>query len=271
MEFDIELASYTDIGKIREKNEDSVLIAPELCLGAVADGMGGHNAGEVASNLAVSILRQTLADLKAKKISIPQDFEPSLDPMPRKLLYASGLANLRIYTLSSENYKRRGMGTTLSAIYIEPGESAAVHIGDSRIYRLRDGALKQISKDHSYVQEQVARGLISKEQAEKSRIQNILTKALGLRKDMRCDIIKLNPQPGDVYMLCSDGVNKGIKDEEIAEILKKPLSAGRLCQEIVKFSARNDGKDNVSCVVFKMLPKQDKSFLDKVISFLKNN
>ncbi len=271
MEFDIELASYTDIGKIREKNEDSVLIAPELCLGAVADGMGGHNAGEVASNLAVSILRQTLSDLKSKKISIPQDFEPKLEPIARKLLYASDLANLRIYTLSSENYRRRGMGTTLSAVYIEPDTSAAVHIGDSRIYRLRDGALKQISKDHSYVQEQVARGLISKEQAEKSRIQNILMKALGLKKDMRCDVIKLNPKPGDVYMLCSDGVNKGIKDSEIEDILKKPLSAGRLCQEVVKFSARNDGKDNVSCVVFKMLPKKEKSIFKRLTGFLKNN
>ena len=242
-----------------------------MCLGAVADGMGGHNAGEVASNLAVSILRQTLSDLKSKKISIPQDFEPKLEPIARKLLYASDLANLRIYTLSSENYRRRGMGTTLSAVYIEPDTSAAVHIGDSRIYRLRDGALKQISKDHSYVQEQVARGLISKEQAEKSRIQNILMKALGLKKDMRCDVIKLNPKPGDVYMLCSDGVNKGIKDSEIEDILKKPLSAGRLCQEVVKFSARNDGKDNVSCVVFKMLPKKEKSIFKRLTGFLKNN
>lgn len=269
MEFDIELASYTDIGKIREKNEDSVIIAPELCLGAVADGMGGHNAGEVASSIAVSILRQTLSDLKAKKITLPEDFEPQLEPIARKLLYASGLANLRIYTLSSENYRRRGMGTTLSAIYLEPDASAAVHIGDSRIYRLREGALKQISKDHSYVQEQVARGLITKEEAEKSRIQNILTKALGLKKDMKCDIIRLKPCPGDVYMLCSDGVNKGIKENEIEKILKKPISAGKMCQEIVKFSSKNDGKDNTSCVVFKMLPKKNKSIFGKMASLFK--
>ena len=271
MEFDVELASYTDIGKIREKNEDSVIIAPELCLGAVADGMGGHNAGEVASGLAVSILRQTLSDLKAKKITLPEDFEPQLEPIARKLLYASGLANMRILALSSENYRRRGMGTTLSAIYLEPDASAAVHIGDSRIYRLREGVLKQISKDHSYVQEQVARGIITKEQAAKSRIQNILTKALGLKKEMKCDVIKLRPCPGDVYMLCSDGVNKGIKENEIEQILKKPLSAGKMCHEIVKFSSKNDGKDNISCVVFKMLPKKEKTFLDKVSSFFKNN
>lgn len=271
MEFDVELASYTDIGKIREKNEDSVIIAPELCLGAVADGMGGHNAGEVASSLAVSILRQTLSDLKAKKITLPDDFEPQLEPIARKLLYASGLANMRILALSSENYRRRGMGTTLSAIYLEPDASAAVHIGDSRIYRLREGVLKQISKDHSYVQEQVARGIITKEQAAKSRIQNILTKALGLKKEMKCDVIKLRPCPGDVYMLCSDGVNKGIKECEIEEILSRPISAGKMCHEIVKFSSKNDGKDNISCVVFKMLPKKEKTFMDKVSSFFKNN
>lgn len=269
MEFDIELASYSDIGKIREKNEDSVIIAPELCLGAVADGMGGHNAGEVASSIAVSILRQTLSDLQSKKIILPEDFEPQLEPIARKLLYASGLANMRIYTLSSENYKRRGMGTTLSAIYLEPNASAAVHIGDSRIYRLREGVLKQISKDHSYVQEQVSRGIITKEEAEKSRIQNILTKALGLKPDMKCDIIKLKPCPGDVYMLCSDGVNKGIKESEIEQILKKPLSAGKMCHEIVKFSSKNDGKDNTSCVIFKMLPKKNKSIFGKVASLFK--
>ena len=161
------------------------------------------------------------------------------------------------------------MGTTLSAIYLEPNASAAVHIGDSRIYRLREGVLKQISKDHSYVQEQVSRGIITKEEAEKSRIQNILTKALGLKPDMKCDIIKLKPCPGDVYMLCSDGVNKGIKESEIEQILKKPLSAGKMCHEIVKFSSKNDGKDNTSCVVFKMLPKKNKSIFGKVASLFK--
>lgn len=271
MEFDIELASYTDIGKIREKNEDSVIIAPELCLGAVADGMGGHNAGEVASNLAVSILRQTLTDVNSKKISIPRDFEPTLSKIARKLMYASSVANLRIHTLAMENYKRRGMGTTLSAIYIEDDENAAaVHIGDSRIYLLRDLALKQISNDHSYVMEQVARGLITRDQAEKSRIQNILTKALGLRKDIKCDIIPLNPKVGDVYMLCSDGVNKGITESQIHEIMLKPLSAGKMCQSIVKTSARIDGKDNVSCVVIKILPKVKKSIFAAIKSLFKS-
>lgn len=265
MEFDIELASYTDIGKIREKNEDSVIIAPELCLGAVADGMGGHNAGEVASNLAVSILRQTIADVNAKKIVIPRDFEPALARIQRKLLYAASVANIRIYTLATENYRRRGMGTTLSAVYIEnENNAAAVHIGDSRIYLLRDKKLLQVSKDHSYVMEQVARGIITKEQAEKSRIQNVLTKALGLKKDIKCDTIPLYPKIGDVFMLCSDGVNKGIRESEIYEIMNKPLSAGKMCQAIVKKSAEVDGKDNVSCVVVKILEKKEKSFLGKI-------
>ena len=118
MEFDIELASYTDIGKIREKNEDSILISPDLCLGAVADGMGGHNAGEIASNLAVNILQQTLTDLKEKKLVLPKEYEPSYSSVGRKLLYASSLANYRVYTLANENIRRTGMGTTLSAIYI---------------------------------------------------------------------------------------------------------------------------------------------------------
>jgi len=267
MEFDIELASYTDIGKIREKNEDSVIIAPELCLGAVADGMGGHNAGEVASGIAVSILHQTIADLNTKKVSIPKDFEPSLAPIQRKLLYAASVANLRIYNLAMENYRRHGMGTTLSAIYIEDqNNAAAVHIGDSRIYLMRDKKLTQISTDHSYVMEQVSRGIITKEEAEKSRIQNVLTKALGLKKDMRCDTFPIFPRIGDKYMLCSDGVNKGIRDEQIGDIMCKPLSAGKMCQTIVKISAELDGKDNVSCVVAKIVEKKEKSFLSKLFN-----
>ncbi|MDR0952891.1 MAG: protein phosphatase 2C domain-containing protein [Elusimicrobiota bacterium] len=267
MEFDIELGSYTDIGKIREKNEDSVIIVPELCLCAVADGMGGHNAGEVASNLAVSILRQTLLDLNTRKVDIPSDFEPELPRIARKLLYASSVANLRIHTLATESYKRRGMGTTLSAIYVEDAQNAAaVHIGDSRIYLLRGGKLSQISLDHSYVMEQVARGLLTKEEADKSRIQNILTKALGLRKDIKCDVIKLAPQVGDVYMLCSDGVNKGINDAKIEEILGRKLSAGKLAHAIVKVSAAKDGKDNVSAAVMKVLPKTKKPLFRRLFS-----
>lgn len=262
MDFDLELASCTDVGKIREKNEDSVLIVPELCLGAVADGMGGHNAGEVASNLAVSVLRQTLSDINQKKILIPRDFEPKYPKIARKLLYSSSMANERIYMLANENQKRRGMGTTLSAVYFEDSDNAAaVHIGDSRIYLLRTGVFTQISSDHSYVMEQVARGAMTKEQAEKSRIQNILTKALGLRKDAKCDVILLQPQIGDIYMLCSDGVNKGGSDDMLKEILLREISAGKKCQEIVKTAARHDGKDNISCVIATIKERKKKSLM----------
>ena len=265
MEFDIELASYTDIGKIREKNEDSILISPDLCLGAVADGMGGHNAGEVASNLAVNILEQTLTDLREKKIVLPKDYESSYSPVGRKLLYASSLANYRVYTLATENIRRNGMGTTLSAIYIEDEDNAAiVHIGDSRVYLYRKGVLSQITTDHSYVQQQVASGRMTKDEAEKSRIQNILIKALGLKQHVKCDIINIKPKINDVYVLCSDGVNKGISDAEILNFLKMDLKPTELCKKIVQTSAFNDGKDNTSCVIVHVCEKQEKSFMDHI-------
>ncbi len=270
MEFDIEFASYTDIGKIREKNEDSILISPDLCLGAVADGMGGHNAGEIASNLAVSILEQTLTDLREKKIVLPQDYETSYSPVGRKLLYASSLANFRVYSLATENIKRNGMGTTLSAIYIEDEDnSAIVHIGDSRVYLYRDGQLSQITTDHSYVQQQVALGNMTKQEAEKSRIQNILMKALGLKREMKCDIIDIKPKIGDIYILCSDGVNKGITDEEILDLLKANLRPSELCKKIVQISATKDGKDNTSCVVLELFPKAEQTFLSSIRNLFK--
>lgn len=270
MEFDIELASYTDIGKIREKNEDSILISPDLCLGAVADGMGGHNAGEIASNLAVTILEQTLTDLRDKKIVLPKEYEVDYSPVGRKLLYASSLANYRVYNLANENIRRHGMGTTLSAIYIEDEDNAAiVHIGDSRVYLYRDELLSQITTDHSYVQQQVTLGNMTKEEAEKSRIQNILLKALGLKQNTKCDIINIKPKIGDIYILCSDGVNKGISDEEILSFLKSNSKPTELCKKIVQTSARNDGKDNTSCVVVRVCQKQKKSFLSYIKSIFK--
>lgn len=270
MEFDIELASYTDIGKIREKNEDSILISPVLCLGAVADGMGGHNAGEIASNLAVSILEKTLIDLREKKIVLPKDYETNYSPIGRKLLYASSLANYRVYTLATENIKRNGMGTTLSAIYIEDENNAAVvHIGDSRVYIYRGDVFSQITTDHSYVQQQVTLGNMTKQEAENSRIQNILMKALGLKRDAKCDIINIKPKVGDVYILCSDGVNKGISDEDILGLLRQKLKPTELCKKIVQISAQKDGKDNTSCVVLQVLPKQEKTFFSRLKSFFK--
>lgn len=270
MDFNIELAAYSDIGKIREKNEDSVLIAPELCLGAVADGMGGHNSGEIASNIAVSILRQTLSDLKDKKINIPEDFEPKVPLICRKVLYSAWIANTKIFNLAGENFKRRGMGTTLSAIYFEDDNNcAAVHIGDSRIYLYRNKKFSQISKDHSYVMEQVQKGLLTKEEAEKSRIQNILTKALGLKGETLCDAILIQPHIGDIYVLCSDGVNKGLTDKEIETIVQKNLSAGKMAHEIVRVSANKDGKDNVSCVVIKIVEPKEKSFFQTLFHTFK--
>lgn len=272
MEFDIELAAYSDIGKIREKNEDSVLIAPELCLGAVADGMGGHNSGEIASNVAVNILRQTLTDLKNKKIAMPESFEPQLEPICRKVIYAAWIANSKIYALSCENVKNRGMGTTLSAIYFEDEDhSAAVHIGDSRIYLYRKGFFTQITNDHSYVMEQVEKGLLTKEEAEKSRIQNILTKALGLKGETLCDVILIKPEMRDIYVICSDGVNKGLTDKQIATIVNKNESAGKMAQEIVKSATNNDGKDNASCVIIKITEPKEKTILDTLFAPFKKN
>ncbi len=268
MEFNLELASCSDIGKIREKNEDSVIIAPELGLIAVADGMGGHNAGEVASNLAVSTLRDVVYSVGSGRAAIPADFEAQLPIAQRVLAYACHTANLRIFTLSKENFRRRGMGTTLSALLIGGGQnSAAAHIGDSRIYLFRGGILNQISRDHSYVQDQVDQGFMTKEEAASSRVQNVLTKAMGLKKEMRGDVFAIDPQPGDVYFLCSDGVNKGLSDEDIAKILSiENLSAGNMCRLIVKTSAQADGKDNVSCAILKIIAKPAKKGILKTLT-----
>ena len=178
-QFDIEFAAVTDIGKIREKNEDNVLISSDLGLGIVADGMGGHSAGEIASNIAVSVLAETVRKIDHEQLAIPTTFLPKLALPARKLLLAANLANEAIYSTAQTSDVYKMMGTTLTGVLFEEDTATAVHVGDSRLYLLRKGKFIQITTDHSLAMEHVRRGLLTKEEANHSRIQNVLTRAMG--------------------------------------------------------------------------------------------
>ena len=227
--FDIEFAAVTDIGKIREKNEDSVLISSDLGLGVVADGMGGHSAGEIASNIAVHVLDTTAQ--------------------------------------ASEIYKM--MGTTLTGVMFDGDNATAVHVGDSRIYLFRDGKLVQVTTDHSLAMEHVRRGLLTKAEADKSKIQNVLTRAMGIKKNVEFDLLRFPVKLGDVMVLCSDGLYKGMNETQLAEQLEqgKNLPLVKLCKQLVRVSNDNDGQDNISAVMIKILPPQRLTFKQKVRRF----
>lgn len=256
--FDIEFAAVTDIGKIREKNEDNVLISSDLGLGVVADGMGGHSAGEIASSIAVSVLAETIRKINTGALKIPDTFLPKLSPSERKLLMAANLANAAIYSTAQSSDIYKMMGTTLTGVLFEKDCAIAVHVGDSRIYLLREGKIVQITTDHSLAMEHVRRGLLSKAEADHSKIQNVLTRAMGIKKNIEFDLLKFPVKPGDVLVLCSDGLYKGLTEEAIAQILMqdKDMPIVKLCRHLVRTSNEHDGQDNISAVVIKILAPQ---------------
>lgn len=267
--FDIEFAAVTDIGKIREKNEDSVLISSDLGLGVVADGMGGHSAGEIASNIAVHVLEETIRKVNTGELKMPETFLPKLDNTERKMLMAANLANAAIYTTAQASEIYKMMGTTLTGVMFDGDNATAVHVGDSRIYLFRDGKLVQVTTDHSLAMEHVRRGLLTKAEADKSKIQNVLTRAMGIKKNVEFDLLRFPVKLGDVMVLCSDGLYKGMNETQLAEQLErgKNLPLVKLCKQLVRVSNDNDGQDNISAVMIKILPPQRLTFRQKVRRF----
>ena len=264
--FDIEFAAVTDIGKIREKNEDNVFISSDLGLGIVADGMGGHSAGEIASNIAVSVLAETVRKINHGQLTLPNTFLPKLNATERKLLLAANLANEAIFSTAQTSSVYRMMGTTLTGVLLENDTATAVHVGDSRLFLLRNNKFIQITTDHSLAMEHVRRGLLSKAEADHSKIQNVLTRAMGIKRNVEFDLLKFPVRVGDTLLLCSDGLYKGLSEEQISQILRegKDLSLVKLCKKLVSVSNEYDGQDNISCVLVKILPPRKLTFKQRV-------
>ena len=264
--FDIEFAAVTDIGKIREKNEDNVFVSSALGLGVVADGMGGHSAGEIASNIAVSVLAETIRKINNAQLKIPDNFLPKLDFTGRKILMAANLANAAIYSTAQSSPIYRMMGTTMTGVLFDKDCATAVHVGDSRLYLFRNDKIVQITTDHSLAMEHVRRGLLTRAEADHSKIQNVLTRAMGIKKNIEFDLLKFPVKAGDMMILCSDGLYKGLAEKDMAEILhngrQTPLV--KLCKQLVRQSNDKDGQDNISAVLIKIMPPKTLSFKQRL-------
>lgn len=205
----------THTGPVRAVNEDACLEAPEIGLWAVADGMGGHEGGQLASSMIV----EALGALRHNAPSV--DFRDAI---------AGALTgvNASLREISAKQFEGRTIGSTVAALFARNGEATCLWAGDSRLYRLRHGRLEQVTHDHSHVQELVREGVISAEEARNHRLSNIITRAVGADAELTLDRIELQIEAGDVYLLCSDGLNKVVDDTEIAQILKEGS-----CEEIV--------------------------------------
>ena len=239
-----EFCAQTDQGLVRKNNEDAVAVDSNTGLFLLADGMGGYNAGEVASAMAVSFLHQELTAWLSRNGSQA----PSME-LRRNIEASVGQANRSIFSAACSNPDYAGMGTTLVAGVFEQGRLMLGHIGDSRCYRLRGQVLQQITKDHSLLQEQVDAGLMTAEQALASPHRNLITRALGIEDAVQVEINEHRVEPGDFYLLCSDGLSDMVLDTVIESILNFPGTLPQKAAALVREANNSGGHDNVSVVL----------------------
>lgn len=250
----IEIVSRTDPGKVRSHNEDFVAHESEMGVVLLADGMGGYNAGEVASGMAARIIIEGLSHAWRATTANKRSTDSGTMVPSNSIQEQVERANWAIFEKAQNEPQCAGMGTTLVTGLFYDNQLTVGHIGDSRMYRLRGEVLDQITKDHSLLQEQVDAGLVKKEDARKSRNKNLLTRALGIDPKVEAEIHTHAVLPGDTYLLCSDGLNDMVDDEEIRLTLLTLQSNLALAAEQLVLSANdNGGRDNVSVVLAKVL------------------
>jgi protein phosphatase len=258
----LDVAGITHIGRRKEKNEDSFGIfgedAPGLKLfkqGAflvVADGLGGHTGGDIASKLAVSILRDLV------KEDPPEPDSPNVDVvldaatlgfLPQ-IRAAMNRANASIFQTNCDLVQSgRPMGTTLLSMLVEPRMAWIGNVGDSRAYHLRDGVILSRTEDHSWVDEQVKLGLMTRDEAEKDKRKNLVTRSIGTHPEMEVDTYRWLLSPGDVVLLCTDGLVNMVRDSEIAAELARPVTAKAMAKRLVDLALAGGGKDNITVIV----------------------
>jgi protein phosphatase len=250
----LEIATCTDPGMVRSHNEDSVAADASIGVAVLADGMGGYNAGEVASGMATTVLTTELQHLLASGAAPGMDGDGARERAESILRAEIAKANASIFQAAQSEPQYAGMGTTLVVALFYDNRVTIAHIGDSRVYRLRGDDLTQITKDHSLLQEQIDSGMITPEQARFSQNKNLVTRALGIDPTVDPEIREYETRPGDLWLLCSDGLNDMVSDEDIGMTLAALSSNLKLAaQQLVQMANDNGGRDNVSVVLVRVV------------------
>jgi serine/threonine protein phosphatase PrpC/CRP-like cAMP-binding protein len=245
--------ALTDVGRARKHNEDGWLIDDQLGLYAVADGMGGHAAGEVASAHALQLVQQELVKKRATLEEFAKNPTTELRAqITREVELAINVASSAIFNMAQRDKKRHGMGTTLSMVLMVANKAFMAHVGDSRIYLNRARQVHQLSEDHSYLWEQVKKGNITLEEAKRSPFSNVITRAVGITETVQVDTLVFDVLPGDTYLLCSDGMHGYLEGEhELAEILSAD-EGDELPKRLISLANARGGKDNITAVVLRL-------------------
>ena len=252
MAMKIRYAAKTDVGMKRNHNEDYFSLIEDEQLFIVADGMGGHASGEVASKMAAETVGEFYQRTKDEDATWPYKMDRSLSYIENRLVCSIKLANLRIFETSNRDLRYKGMGTTIVSTLVSGDKIYVGHVGDSRCYRQRSGRLVQITHDHSLLQEQIDSGLITAEQAAFSSNKNLVTRAVGVEDTVLLETHLHDVMPGDLYLLCSDGLSDMIDDETISQLLQSCELLPEAANALVDAANEAGGKDNISVVLVRV-------------------
>lgn len=253
---ELEFGARSDTGRVRENNEDSFRLAPELNLFVLCDGMGGRASGEVASRLAaetiVAHFREAESNPSLPLIGSRIDGASSA---ANRLGSAVRLANRAVHQAAQQNEAQAGMGATVVAVQFTDERMTIAHVGDSRAYRLRNGEIELLTRDHSFIAEQVRQGLMTAKEAAQSKLQNVLLRALGIDPDVEVEVSEELLMDGDTVLLCSDGLTHELSDEQIAAALCDSDEAQEAASRLVELANQAGGDDNTTVIVLRSTPK----------------
>ena len=250
----LEIAVRTDPGMVRDHNEDAVFASSSLGLAVLADGMGGYNAGEVASSMATTLLPAELEKVFSTRRDFGVEKSTGRTFSRRCLLEKIDSTNKAIFETAISDEQFAGMGTTLVTTHFYDNRVTVAHIGDSRLYRLRGDELKVLTRDHSLLQEQIDCGLLTEEVARFSNHKNLVTRALGVDSRVETEINEYSVLPEDIYLLCSDGLNDMVPHEDIQKILRTlSVNLDSAATQLVQMANDNGGRDNISVILVRVL------------------
>ena len=252
-------SGLSDVGVIRSHNEDCFDIDPENQVFVVADGMGGHSHGEIASRLAIDAIKDFVERTADQDATLPFEMDPKLGRHGNRIRAAIRVAHDRVLKAIRQDSSLHGMGTTVVGLLLDGVSAAVAHVGDSRAYRFRDGRLELLTQDHTWVNEQVVAGFLSEEQARSHPLKNVVTRALGGDTDVDIDVREWPVEEGDLFLLCSDGLTTMLTDDEILSRVRSEERPEEICGRLVRDANARGGYDNVSVVLVRMEPNEGAS------------
>lgn len=270
MPLQLEFVALTDTGLLRPHNEDAIALSPDFGLVILADGMGGYNAGEVASSIAITTARQVM-ETELQAIA-DQPSGTTLDHMPALLSHAINEANTAILTAALSEPLYTGMGTTLVMALFHRQTITLAHVGDSRCYRQRDGQLEQLTHDHSQLQEQIDAGLVSEDEAWCATNRNLITRAVGVDDVVDVEVHDYPVLSGDLYLFCSDGLSDMLPAQHIADILQAwPEDLQRAADNLVSSANEQGGRDNISVILVQVQEPDEKKqgLINRLLGWIK--